>query len=128
MGRLIVRFRFHLFGFQQHRRLLSWRLHVQCGDARHTTTNPPDLDNDAFFLREVLPHLRQGLRCLQWHVQQGILRAVVLFPAGPEHTVDTRVALIQGRWFSASCQAGARRPHPGFSYEQGVRSSVQCGV
>ena len=61
---------------------------------------PPDLDNDAFFLREVLPHLRYGLRCLQWHGQQGILRAVVLFPAGPEHTVDTRVALIQGRWFS----------------------------
>ena len=53
---------------------------------------------------------RQGLKCLQWHGQQGILRAVVLFPAGPEHTVDTRVALIQGRWFSLiPCQHHVRQ-------------------
>ena len=33
-----MRFRFHRFWFQQHHRLPSWRLHVQCGDARCPTS------------------------------------------------------------------------------------------
>ena len=60
-----------------------------------------------------------------------------MFPAGPEHTVDTRVALIQGRWFSLiPCQhhgqAGTRRPHPaslmnkGFDRQYSVVSGRTC--